>query len=165
MSRAFVKESDGDQVPDDLPERAHSDLPNYITRPGLARMKDEVRRLQTVVDDLADDDHVEAKSRKAAEERELRYLTERLRRAIPVDLPLQPQKVQFGVTVTLLDEAGEEHVFTLVGEDEADLKAGRLNWASRLGTILMGCEVGDEALWLRGEAQLQVDIIDITVHS
>ena len=31
MSRAFVKEPDGDEVADDLPERKISPHPNYVT--------------------------------------------------------------------------------------------------------------------------------------
>ena len=35
MSRAFVKEPDGEQVADDLPEIPQSPHPNYVTPNGL----------------------------------------------------------------------------------------------------------------------------------
>ena len=39
MSRAFVKEPDGDQVADDQPELPQSPHPNYVTPTGLAALE------------------------------------------------------------------------------------------------------------------------------
>ena len=39
MSRAFVKEPDGDQAETDLPVRPQSKHPNYITMKGLEKQK------------------------------------------------------------------------------------------------------------------------------
>ncbi len=42
MSRAFVKEPDGDQVIDELPDRVHSPHVNYVTPAGLRKLREQV---------------------------------------------------------------------------------------------------------------------------
>ena len=54
-------------------------------------------------------------------------------------------KVVFGVTVVLLDGDGKtEKRYTLVGQDESDLKSGKISVASPVGKALIGHRVGDE---------------------
>ena len=45
MSRAFVKEPDGDQAETDLPVRPQSKHPNYITMKGLEKQKERLHEL------------------------------------------------------------------------------------------------------------------------
>ncbi|HKJ96086.1 MAG TPA: transcription elongation factor GreA [Gammaproteobacteria bacterium] len=53
-------------------------------------------------------------------------------------------KVVFGVTVLLADEdSGEEKSYQIVGEDEADIKQGRLSVQSPMARALIGKEEGD----------------------
>ncbi|AGM40706.1 transcription elongation factor GreA [Spiribacter salinus M19-40] len=53
-------------------------------------------------------------------------------------------KVVFGVTVVLSDEAdGTEKTYQIVGEDEADIKAGRVSVQSPIARALIGKEEGD----------------------
>ena len=47
MSRAFVKEADGDEA-EDLPPRPVSPHPNYVTPQGAAWLHEKVRELQTL---------------------------------------------------------------------------------------------------------------------
>jgi transcription elongation factor GreA len=55
-------------------------------------------------------------------------------------------KVVFGSTVVLEDEAsGAEVTYQIVGEDEADLKLGRINIGSPIARALIGKEEGDSA--------------------
>ena len=50
-------------------------------------------------------------------------------------------RVRFGATVTLEDtESGEKTTYTLVGEDEADAKQGRISVTSPIARALMGQE-------------------------
>jgi hypothetical protein len=52
--------------------------------------------------------------------------------------------IKFGATVTLADEeTDEEQTFRIVGEDEADVKGGRLSVASPLARALIGKGKGD----------------------
>ncbi len=53
-------------------------------------------------------------------------------------------RVVFGATVELTDEDdGENKVYRIVGEDEADARAGLLSYTSPIARALIGKEVGD----------------------
>ncbi|MBB4124394.1 transcription elongation factor GreA [Martelella radicis] len=53
-------------------------------------------------------------------------------------------KVRFGATVKLVDEdTEEEKVYQIVGDQEADVKAGRISISSPISRALIGKEVGD----------------------
>ncbi len=53
-------------------------------------------------------------------------------------------KVIFGVTVTLLDvDSDQETTYKIVGEDEADLKSGKISVMSPIARALIGKVVGD----------------------
>ena len=54
--------------------------------------------------------------------------------------------VQFGVTVEIEREDGRRQTFRIVGEDEADPKAGSVSYASPLAAALLGKSVGDVAM-------------------
>ncbi|GAB6040271.1 transcription elongation factor GreA [Endothiovibrio diazotrophicus] len=55
-------------------------------------------------------------------------------------------KVIFGCTVDLVDvESDEEMTYQLVGEDEADIKQGRISISSPIARALIGKEEGDIA--------------------
>ena len=57
---------------------------------------------------------------------------------------LQPSgRVVFGVTVVLADEDDNEVRYQIVGEDEADIKAGRVSVNSPIARALIGKEEGD----------------------
>ena len=53
-------------------------------------------------------------------------------------------KVVFGATVSILDLLkGESKKYTIVGEDEVDLKIGKISTSSPVGKALIGSKVGD----------------------
>ena len=47
MSRAFVKEPDGDEIADDLPERKISSHPNYVTPRGQQLLQDKLQQAES----------------------------------------------------------------------------------------------------------------------
>lgn len=54
-------------------------------------------------------------------------------------------RVIFGATVTLLNlETDKQVVYQIVGEDEADVKAGRISVGSPIARAIMGKEIGEE---------------------
>ncbi|WP_455385871.1 transcription elongation factor GreA [Acidihalobacter prosperus] len=56
-------------------------------------------------------------------------------------------KVVFGATVELSDEeSGDEVTYQIVGEDEADIKHGRISVSSPIARALIGKEEGDVAV-------------------
>jgi transcription elongation GreA/GreB family factor len=80
-----------------------------------------------------------------------------------VDPAGQPQdKVHFGAIVDIVDEEGREHRFSIVGDDEADVAAGKVSWASPLGKAMIGSRVGDTVKWLRPAGDTEVEIVNIS---
>ena len=68
-------------------------------------------------------------------------------------------KVVFGATVDLVDEdTGDEITYQIVGEDEADIKAGLISVGSPIARALIGKEEGDVATVIApgGERNLEV---------
>lgn len=163
VSRAFVKEPDGDQVVDAPPERRHSDAPNYITPGGLEGLRARVAELDA--ERRALEEAPERLGKQADRQRikvELRYLHERVQRAIVVHPPEAPgHDVGIGAEVGLVDENDETHRFVIVGEDEVDVGAGRVSWSSPLGRAVLRRRVGDSALWKRPAGDLEVEIIAV----
>ncbi len=57
---------------------------------------------------------------------------------------LSGSTVKFGATVRILDEESEqEKTYTIVGDAEADARAGRISISSPLARAMIGKEVGD----------------------
>ena len=158
MSRAFVKEPDGDAVADDQPELRESPYPNYVTPRGLALLKTEHAEL-TAEKERLDPADLEAKLALAQIERRLRYLAHRIEHAIPVDPAGQPpDEIAFGATVRVADEDGKKQDYAIVGEDEADAAHGKVSWVSPLARALMGAKTGQFVTWKRpaGDAELEI---------
>jgi transcription elongation GreA/GreB family factor len=57
--------------------------------------------------------------------------------------PTSAEKVAFGSTVTFRRDDGRVQTYRIVGEDEADPKAGMISFVSPVARILMGKAVGD----------------------
>ena len=164
MSRAFVKESDDDLAAGELPERPLGTHPNYVTPAGLEQLHSRVRGLQERRERLnaeaADDPMGKQKLREV--ERDLRYFNAQLERAIVVDPTGQPpEEAHFGAVVRIVDEYGKAHRFSIVGDDEADVSAGKISWASPLAKAMMGSKVGDVVIWHRPAGDTEVEIAEI----
>ena len=53
-------------------------------------------------------------------------------------------RIVFGAPVELEDDDGQSRIFQIVGDDEADIKAGRISISSPLARSLIGKYEGDE---------------------
>jgi transcription elongation GreA/GreB family factor len=160
MSRAFVKEND-DQVPE-LPERPQSPHPNFVTARGLALLKQQLVDLENSRHRHQTEANLLDKEALHVAERDLRYVQERLVRAIPVDPAQQPKdRVDFGAHVDTEDENGTKRSFEIVGEDEADPNQGKLSWVSPLALALKDAKVGDTVIWKRPAGDLELDVTSI----
>lgn len=153
MSRAFVKEPDGLEAFEDLPERLVSDHPNLVTEHGLALIEAEVGRFsrEHAIAQAANDR--EALARAA---RDLSYWSQRRSTATPMPAPSGHGTVQFGSTVTIERDDGRKQTFRIVGEDEADPALGSISYVSPLAQALLGKSVGDTAKAGAGEAVISV---------
>src|SRR4051812_44607887 len=160
MSRAFVKENE-DQVPE-LPERPQSPHPNFVTPYGHALLKQQLAELEESKHRHQIEQTLLDKEALQVAERDLRYVQERLNRAVPVDLAHQPRdRVDFGAHVETKDENGVRRSFEIVGEDEADPSKGKLSWVSPLALALKDAKAGDTVIWKRPAGDLELDILSI----
>jgi transcription elongation GreA/GreB family factor len=164
VSRAFVKEDDQSKASAELPERPQSPHPNYVTPKGLADLERCFETLTAERSALSHEDSaLTQEATQSRIDRDLRYLAARIETAIPVDPALQPRgEVAFGATVRVFGPEGRERVFTIVGEDEADVATGKVSWVSPLARALLGASVDDTVTWKRpsGDADLEIASID-----
>ncbi len=71
-------------------------------------------------------------------------------------------RVIFGVTVTLLNlDTDTEVVYQIVGEDEADVKAGRISVGSPISRAIMGKEVGEEIVVKAPAGDIDYEIVKV----
>ncbi|MGE4239098.1 transcription elongation factor GreB [Ramlibacter sp.] len=165
MSKAFTRETEGDQVDED-DEPGLPPLPagsrNYMTPGGHARLRAELLQLmdeerpqvvETVHwaakngDRSENGDYLYGKKRLREIDRRIRFLTKRLEIAEVVDPSVHhgEDQIFFGATVTYADERGEERTITILGIDEADSAQGQVSWISPVARALLKARVGDEA--------------------
>lgn len=132
-----------------------------MTQRGYEALKAELQRLKSVdrpanVKDIetaiAHGDLSENAEYHAAKEKQghiaarMAMLDDKIARAQVIDTTGQsPDKVRFGATVVLRDAENDDEVrYTIVGEDEADAKQGRISITSPVAQALMNKTVGDE---------------------
>ncbi len=161
MSKAFTKESDGE---DDDDEVGMSALPkggkNYITPKGYAKLRaewsalidDERPRVVESVhwaarngDRSENGDYIYGKRRLREIDRRIRFLTKRLEIAEVTDPSIHfgKEQVFFGATVTYENEVGLQHTVTILGIDEAENLLAQVSWISPIARALLRASVGD----------------------
>ncbi|HEX9807163.1 MAG TPA: transcription elongation factor GreA [Alteraurantiacibacter sp.] len=86
-----------------------------------------------------------AKERQGQVEAQIADLEDRVSRAQIIDpASLSGDRVVFGATVTLFDEDEKPVKYQIVGQDEADVKKGRISYNSPLGKALIGRSKDEE---------------------
>lgn len=131
-----------------------------MTAEGYASLEREVKRLkseerpriiQAIAEarehgDLSENaEYHAAKEQQSLNEARVADLEDKLSRAQVIDVSkLSGDTVKFGATVTIVDEETEEELrYQIVGDDEADVKNGRLAISSPIARALIGKSVGD----------------------
>jgi transcription elongation factor GreA len=86
-----------------------------------------------------------AKEAQSLNEGRIGELEDLIARAEVIDVSkLSGDKVKFGATVKLVDEdTEEEKTYQIVGDQDADVKSGRISISSPIARALIGKEVGD----------------------
>ncbi len=149
-----------------------------MTKESYETLQEELKRLireerPRVIQDIAEArshgdlsenaEYDAAKHRQGFIEGKIQELKDKLARAYVVDLSnLKPDKVVFGATVTLYDTATEEEVtYRIVGEDEADIKQGKISCSSPVGKALIGHKLDDTVRVKVPSGLKEYEIIDI----
>ena len=178
MNKAFVREDapEEDEEPD-LPSLPAGSK-NYMTPAGHARMQAELAHLVRVErpevvnivswaagngDRSENGDYIYGKKRLREIDRRIRFLTKRLENALVVDPTQQEnmERVFFGATVSVLDEAGKGVSYSIVGLDETDPGRNRISWVSPLARALLKAQIGDSIRFQAPGGLRELEIVDI----
>ena len=132
-----------------------------LTAKGAERLRIELKRLKTVErpriiqaiaearahGDLSENaEYHAAREQQAFCEGRIKELEHDLSHCQIIDVSLMPQtdKVVFGATVHLEDDAGSKVIYQIVGESEADVRLGLISISSPIARALVGKCEGDE---------------------
>ncbi|MDD3293321.1 MAG: transcription elongation factor GreA [Geobacteraceae bacterium] len=150
-----------------------------MTKESYESLQDELKRLireerPKVIQDIAEArshgdlsenaEYDAAKHRQGFIEGKIQELKDKLARAYVVDLSnMTPDKVVFGATVTLYDTTLDEEVtYRIVGEDEADIKLGKMSCSSPVGKALIGHRLDDTVRVKVPSGLKEYEIIEIS---
>lgn len=145
MSVAFTKEESSETAAETLlPDRPVSPHPNLVTPTGLSALEQQLADARKAYDEASLIEDVNERRRQAAGPlRDLRYLAERVRTAQIMSPPASTDTVAFGSTVTFERDDGRVQTYRIVGEDEAEPKAGTISYVSPVARALLGKGVHD----------------------
>jgi transcription elongation GreA/GreB family factor len=144
MAVAFTREEDLESRAAGLPDRPVSPHPNLVTASGLAAIEAELAAArEAYAAAQGQGGQATDKEAMARATRDLRYWSAR-RASAQLTEPEGPAgQVLFGRTVEVEREDGRRQAFRIVGEDEADPKAGSVSYVSPLAAAVLGKRVGD----------------------
>jgi transcription elongation GreA/GreB family factor len=146
LSVAFTKEDSAEAASETiLPDRPVSPHPNLVTETGLKALELHLHQAQQAYEAAQKIEDVNERRRQAAIPlRDMRYFAARVRTAQVIADPTSTDTVAFGSAVTFRRGDGRVQKYRIVGEDEADPKAGSISFVSPVAKLLVGKAVGDE---------------------
>lgn len=159
MSVAFTKEDSAETASETLlPDRPVSPHPNLVTAAGLKALELQLQQAREACETANKIEDVNERRRQAATPlRDARYFAARVRTAQVIADPAATDTVAFGSTVTFRRDDGRIQTYRIVGEDEADPRAGSISFVSPVARSLIGKAVGD----VGGAAGQELEIIAI----
>jgi len=149
-----------------------------MTRRGAELLREELQRLrgverpavtQAIADARSHGDLSENAEYDAARERQgfiearIGDIESKLANAQEIDPRLLDAEGRcvFGATVDVEEDGGEKATWQIVGEDEADIKAGKISYSSPLGRALIGKESGEKVEVQTPGGVKRYDILDV----
>jgi transcription elongation factor GreB len=179
MSKAFTKESDGDDDDELGLPALPSGARNYMTPEGYARLRaelfslidDERPKVVEIVhwaasngDRSENGDYLYGKKRLREIDRRIRFLTKRLEMAEVVDPSVHygSDQVFFGATVTYTEASGTERTVTILGIDEADSLQAQVSWVSPIARTLLKSREGDELKLVTPAGVIDIEVLKVS---
>ncbi len=149
-----------------------------MTEGGYGRLIEELRHLKSVArpeiikaiaearehGDLSENaEYHAARDRQSFIEGRVMELEDKISRAEVIDVgKLSGDAVKFGATVRLADEdTDEEAEYQIVGQDESDIKSGRLSITAPLARSLIGKAVGESVEVSTPKGSKSYEIVNI----
>ncbi len=150
-----------------------------ITRQGYEVIKEQLKKMKThdrrevaneieiarAHGDLRENaDYEAAKEKQGMLEAHIRDLEDSVARAEVIDVSkLSGERVVFGATVELADTSDDtEMTVTIVGEVEADAKAGRISITSPIARALIGRNIDDTVQVRTPGGMKEYEILDVS---
>ena len=137
----------------------YDDKINYVTPGGLQDLQVEYRDLKTkerpaLVETIAwaasngdrseNGDYIYGKRKLREIDKRIGYLGRQMDAAEVIDpTSFSGEQVQFGATVTLLDEDDKRKIYSIVGVDESAPERGYISWKSPIALALLNKSAGD----------------------
>ena len=153
------------------------ELNKPLTRQGWERLAEEHRHLleferpamvQNMATAAAEGDRSEnaeyiySRKRMREIDKRLRYLTGLLKDAEIIDpCNIRSDRVDFGASFVIEDEAGHTKEWTIVGMGEAEAEKGTISWKSPLALAVFGRKIGDFLTLERPAGAIDYTIVDI----
>lgn len=156
-------------------------MATYVTQEGLDKMKAELEQLETVErpkitaqiaeardkGDLSENaEYDAAKEAQGMLEMKISKLKDAISTSKVIDeTKLDSSKVAILTTVRLLNKTTkQEQKFTLVPDNESDIKSGKISVSTPIAKGLLGKSVGEEALIvLPNGNKLEFEVLEITL--
>ncbi len=148
MSVAFTREESAETAAAvELPDRPISPHLNLVTHSGLMALDAAMAAARAAYHAAQQiEDLNERRNAVAAASRDMRYFAERLRTAQLMPDPAESDTVAFGSLTTFVCDDGRRQAFRIVGEDEADPRAGSISYVSPVARALIGKAIGDRVV-------------------
>lgn len=147
-------------------EKLQAELKNLQTveRPAIIAAIDEARGHGDLKENA---EYHAAKNQQGFIEGRIAELESKLSRAEVID-PVaygaqhKDGKVVLGATVTVVDcDTDKNHIYALVGPDEANLEKNLLSTSSPIGRALLGKKVGDEAVFTAPSGKRTYEVLKV----
>ena len=75
---------------------------------------------------------------------------------------IDSQTIGFGATVTLLDVDNDEQIiYVLVGEDESDVKAGKVSISAPIARAMIGKSEGDDVIMQLPKGRREFEVVKV----
>ena len=132
-----------------------------VRRPALSQAIAEARELGDLKENA---EYHAAREEQGMVEARIRDIEGRLQHAVVIDVTTIPHsgKVIFGTTVDIANcETDETVTYQIVGEDEADIKIGKLSVSSPISRALVGKEGGDVVAVKTPSGLVEYEIVEV----
>jgi transcription elongation factor GreA len=147
-----------------------------MTRPGYEKLSAELERLErterpTIIKAIAEArahgdlsenaEYHAAREKQSFVEGRINELKAKVGAAEVIEPPTSGDRITFGSTVLLEDEAGKAVRYQIVGSDEADPQIGRISGLAPLARTLIGKRVGDNVTATLPNGKKTFDVLQV----
>lgn len=130
-------------------------------RPELSKAIGEARELGDLKENA---EYHAAREQQGMVEARIRDIEAKLSNSHVIDITTIPTtgKVIFGVTVELINtETDESTIYQIVGDDEADIKQGKISVSSPIARAIIGKEEGDVVVVRIPSGEVEYEIAEV----